>query len=546
MSNPRQILYGEEARARMMVGVQKLANAVRVTMGPRGRNVMFKNKYGNPVITNDGVTIANEVFLEDEFENMGAQLVKEVANKTNDVAGDGTTAATVLAHAIISSGLKAMKEGANPTALKRGIDKAVQEVVKQLKKIAKPITSPAEIMQVACISSQDQAIGKIISELMAELGNDGVIIVEESPTFGIEKKIVEGMQFDSGYISPYMVTDTARMEAVIMNPKILLTDKRLNTIDAILPILEKVAKAGCKEIVIVADNVEGSALATMVMNKLNGAFNMLAVCAPSFGENRAAMMQDIAILTGATYISNDVGIQLENAELAHLGTCEKIVVARDNTMIVKGGGSPEAIAKRVEEVRALIPTAQSSWEEDQFKKRLARLTGGVGVILVGAATGIELKEKKYRIEDALNATRAAIEEGIVAGGGMALLQCLDYLKDFDLPSNVESIGLEIIKEACMEPMKQIASNAGKDGQAVVVQVLAYPEGGGYDAEHEEFLDMIEMGIIDPTKVVRSALENAASLAGMFLTMECAMVDIPSKEPKQVLIAPKQPGPLDEF
>lgn len=525
----KQIQFGDAARQKMMSGVKKLADAVRITMGPKGRNVVLDKKYGAPTITNDGVTIAKEVEFEDKYENMGAQLVKEVATKTNDVAGDGTTTATVLAYAIISEGLRNLAAGANPIALKRGIDKAVHKVVQALDDVKKAITTKEEIAQVATISAQDPEVGRLISEVMESVGNDGVITVEESQTFGLDKEVVEGMQFDNGYISPYMVTDASRMEAVYENAKILITDKKITSVQSILPLLEKLAQSGSKELVILAEDVEGDALATMVVNKLRGSFSMLAVKAPAFGDRRKEILKDIAALTGGTVISEEVGLTLENADLGHLGEARKVVASKDHTILVEGKGDQADIDSRIAEIKVNIDNTKSDFDREKFMERLAKLSGGVGVIKVGAATEVELKEKKHRIEDALSATRAAVEEGIVSGGGTALLQAAKVLENLKGDGD-EVTGMHIVFKALQSPVFQIAKNAGKEGAVVVDMVKHAKVGMGYDAEKGEMVNMMEAGIVDPKKVTRSALQNAASLAGIFLTMEAAITDVPqSKE-----------------
>lgn len=524
----KQIQFSDDARQKMMDGVRKLYDAVRITMGPKGRNVVLDKKFGAPTITNDGVTIAKEIDLSDPFENMGAQLVKEVATKTNEVAGDGTTTATVLAYAIISEGLRNLAAGANPIALKRGIEKGVKKVVAQLEEVRKDISTPEEVAQVATISAQDPEVGKLISEIMENVGNDGVITVEESQTFGLEKEIVEGMQFDNGYISPYMVTDPTRMEAVYENAKILIIDKKLTSVQPLLPLLEKLAQAGTKELVIIAEDVEGEALATMVVNKLRGTFSMLALKAPAFGDRRKEMLKDIAAVTGGTVISEEVGLTLEDVELGHLGESRKVIVSKDNTTIVEGGGNQSEIDARVAEMKVALDQSSSDFDSEKLMERIAKLSGGVGVIKVGAATEVELKEKKHRIEDALSATRAAVEEGIVAGGGTAILQAAKVLEDVKGESD-EVTGMHIVMRALQAPVFQIVENTGQEGAVIIDKVKTGDVGVGYDAEKNEFVDMIKAGIVDPKKVTRSALENAASLAGIFLTMEGAVTDIPEEK-----------------
>ena len=489
--------------------------------------MVLDKKYGAPTITNDGVTIAKDIDLEDKFENMGAQLVKEVATKTNDVAGDGTTTATVLAYALISEGLRNLAAGANPIALKRGIAKGVKKVVEELEKVRKDISTPEEVAQVATISAQDPEVGRLISEIMEMVGNDGVITVEESQTFGLEKEVVEGMQFDNGYISPYMVTDPSRMEAIYEDAKILITDKKVSSVQALLPLLEKLAQGGKKELVIIAEDVDGEALATMVVNKLRGTFSMLALKAPAFGDRRKEMLKDLAAVTGATVISEEVGLTLENVELGHLGEARKVIASKDNTTIVEGKGPQHEVDDRVAEMKVALDQSSSDFDKEKIMERIAKLSGGVGVIKVGAATEIELKEKKHRIEDALSATRAAVEEGIVSGGGTALLQAAKILEGVRGEDD-EVTGMHIVLKALQAPVFQIAENAGKEG-AVVVDLIRNAEiGMGYDAEKGEMVNMIQTGIVDPKKVTRFALENAASLAGIFLTMEGAIADLPEE------------------
>lgn len=523
----KQVKFGDDARQQMVDGVRKLYDAVRITMGPKGRNVVLDKKYGGPTITNDGVTIAKDIDLEDKFENMGAQLVKEVATKTNDVAGDGTTTATVLAYALISEGLRNLAAGANPIALKRGIQKGVAKVVDELEKVKKDISTPEEVAQVATISAQDPEVGRLISEVMEMVGNDGVITVEESQTFGLEKEVVEGMQFDNGYISPYMVTDPSRMEAVYEDARILITDKKVSSVQALLPLLEKLAQGGKKELVIIAEDVDGEALATMVVNKLRGTFSMLALKAPAFGDRRKEMLKDIAAVTGATVISEEVGLTLDNVELGHLGEARKVIASKDNTTIVEGKGPQNEVDARVAEMKVALDQSSSDFDKEKIMERIAKLAGGVGVIKVGAATEVELKEKKHRIEDALSATRAAVEEGIVSGGGTALLQAAKVLEGVRGEDD-EVTGMHIVLKALQSPVFQIAENAGKEGAVVVDMIRNADLGMGYDADKGEAVNMIKAGIVDPKKVTRSALENAASLAGIFLTMEGAVVDIPEE------------------
>ncbi|PIZ76694.1 chaperonin GroEL [Candidatus Peregrinibacteria bacterium CG_4_10_14_0_2_um_filter_38_24] len=526
----KQIKFGDDARQRLLAGVEKLAKAVKITLGPKGRNVVLDKKYGSPLITNDGVTIAKEIELPDAYENMGVQMVKEVATRTNDVAGDGTTTATVLAEAIIKEGLRNLTAGANPMKLKSGIEKAVKHLTKALSEMAIDVGNSKEMIeQVATISAQDPAIGKLIAEIMEMVGNDGVVQVEESQTMGLEKEVVEGMQFDNGYISAYFVTDPSRMEAVYDDAKILITDKKISSVQELIPVLEKVAGTGRKEIVIIAEDVDGEALATLVLNKLRGIFNILAVKAPGFGERRKDMLKDIAVLTGGTLISDEIGLKLENVELEHLGEARKIVADKDHTTIVEGKGKKKDIEARVDEIKFVLSKATSDFDKEKLHERLAKLGGGIGLIKVGAASELELKEKKLRIEDALNATRAAVAEGIVSGGGVALLlagKSLEHLKGESLD---ETTGINIIKSVLSAPLRQIAENAGKEGSVVIDKVLSAEDGVGYDADKDEYVNMVEVGIIDPKMVVRSAIENAASVAAIFLTMESAICDIPEEK-----------------
>lgn len=526
----KQMQFGDDARQKLLAGVEKLARSVKITLGPKGRNVILDKKYGVPVVTNDGVTIAKEIDLPDPYENIGAQMVKEVATKTNDVAGDGTTTATLLAEAIIKEGLRNLTAGANPMSLKNGIEKAVKKIKDVLEKMSIKIgDSKQKIAQVASISAQNEEVGTLIADVLDMVGNDGVIQVEESQTMGLDKEVVEGMQFDNGYISPYFITDPSRMEALYDDAKILITDRKISSVQELIPILEKIAQSGRKEVVIIAEDVDGEALATLVLNKLRGVFNVLAVKAPGFGDRRKDMLKDIAALTGATVISEEMGLKLESAELAHLGEARRVVSDKDKTTVIDGKGKKKEIEARVAELKILLAKSDSEFDKEKLQERLAKLSGGVGVIKVGAATEIELKERKHRIEDALNATRAAVSEGIVPGGGVALLlaaKALDNLKSDDLD---EATGVKIIRNVLSAPLLQIANNAGKDGAVVVDKVLHSKEGTGYDAAKDTYVNMIEAGIIDPTMVVRSALENAASVASVFLTMEAAVCDIPEKK-----------------
>ncbi|NLY76170.1 MAG: chaperonin GroEL [Firmicutes bacterium] len=525
----KQIIFSEEARHALERGVNTLADAVRITLGPKGRNVVLDKKYGSPTITNDGVTIAKEIELKDPFENMGAQLAKEVATKTNDIAGDGTTTATLLAQAMVREGLKNVAAGANPMILKRGIEKAVVAVVDEIKKISKPVDKKEAISQVAAISAGDEEIGALIAEAMEKVGKDGVITVEESKTMGTNLEVVEGMQFDRGYISPYMITDSERMEAILEEPYILITDKKINLIKDLLPILEKTIQLG-KPLLLIAEDVEGEALATLVVNKLRGTLNVVAVKAPGFGDRRKAMLSDIAIVTGGQVISEDVGATLENATIDMLGQARQVKVTKDETTIVDGKGNAQEIKNRINQIKVQIEDTTSDYDREKLQERLAKLSGGVAVIQVGAATETEMKEKKHRIEDALSATRAAVEEGVVPGGGVALLQIAPVLDELKKKESGDiATGISIVRKALEEPLKQIANNAGAEGSVIVEKVASLPNGQGYNALTGEFTDMVKAGIIDPAKVTRSALQNAASIAAMLLTTECLVTEIPEKE-----------------
>ena len=523
----KQILFNEEARRSLERGVNALADAVKVTLGPKGRNVVLEKKFGAPTITNDGVTIARDIELEDPFENMGAQLVKEVSIKNNDVAGDGTTTATVLAQAMINEGMRNVAAGANPMVLKKGIKKAVDVLVDELKEVSQKVETKEAKAQVASISAADEEIGNLIADAMEKVGDDGVITVEESKTMETCLETVEGMQFDRGYISPYMATDPDKMEAVLSNPYVLITDRKINMIQDIMPVLEKVVQSG-SELLIIAEDVEGEALATLVVNKLRGTFKAVAVKAPGFGDRRKAMLQDIATLTGATVISEEVGRKLDSACLDDLGRAGQVRVTKEMTTIVDGYGDKAAIAARVAQIRAQIPETTSDFDKEKLQERLAKLAGGVAVIKVGAATEVELKDKKLRIEDALNATRAAVAEGIVAGGGTALLQVQAALNKLKV-SGDEKTGVEIVKRAIEEPVRQIAYNAGLEGAVIVDTIKRSRKGVGFNALTEKYVDMIAEGIVDPTKVTRSALQNAASIASMVLTTESIVADKPAKE-----------------
>ena len=518
----KEILFNEEARRALGRGVDQLANAVKVTLGPKGRNVVLDKKFGSPTITNDGVTIARDIELPDPFENMGAQLVKEVATKTNDVAGDGTTTATVLAQAMIQEGMRNVAAGANPKILKKGIETAVKTLVEEIKKRSIKVSGKAEIAQVASVSAADEEIGGLIAEAMEKVGNDGVITVEESKGLQTALNVVEGMQFDRGYISPYMVTDPDRMEAVMDNPYILITDRKISAIADMLPTLEKVVKVG-KELLIIAEDVEGEALATLVVNRLRGTFKAVAVKAPGFGDRRKAMLEDIAILTGGTVITEDMGRKLDSVELEDLGTARQVRITKDETTIIDGAGDKDVITKRVNQIRAQVEETTSDFDREKLQERLAKLSGGVAVIEVGAATEVEMKDKKLRIEDALNATRAAVEEGIVAGGGTTFIDIIPALNTLKATGDVQT-GINLVKRAVEEPLRQIAYNAGLEGSVVVEKVKNTEAGVGFNALTEEYIDMVKAGIVDPAKVTRSALQNAASIASLVLTTETIVAD----------------------
>jgi len=533
----KEIKFDEEARRSLERGVNALADAVKVTLGPKGRNVVLEKKYGSPMITNDGVTIAKDIELEDPFENMGAQLVKEVATKTNDIAGDGTTTATILAQAMVHEGMKNVAAGANPMIVKKGIKAAVDVLVKELEKTSKKVRTKEEKAQVASISASDEEIGGLIADAMEKVGDDGVITVEESKTMDTALETVEGMQFDRGYVSPYMVTDPDKMEAVMSNPYVFITDRKITLIADIMPVLEKVVQQG-RELLIIAEDIEGEALATLVVNRLRGTFKAVAVKAPGFGDRRKAMLQDIAVLTGATVISEEVGRKLDSATLEDLGTCSQVRVTKDLTTIVDGNGKKADIAARVAQIKAQVAETTSDFDKEKLQERLAKLAGGVAVIKVGAATETELKDKKLRIEDALNATRAAVAEGIVAGGGTALLQVQNALDKIDVKGD-EKTGVNIVKRAIEEPIRQIAFNAGLEGAVIVDTVKRSKKGIGFNALTEEYVDMIKAGIVDPCKVTRSALQNAASIAAMILTTETIVADKP--EPKTAAPMPPMGG-----
>lgn len=526
----KEIKFAQDSRTALEAGVNKLADTVKVTLGPKGRNVILDKKFGAPLITNDGVTIAKEIELEDRFENMGAQLVKEVATKTNDVAGDGTTTATVLAQAIIREGLKNVTAGSNPVLLRKGIQKAVEVAVEELKKQSRTIETKESISQVASISAGDEEVGNLIAEAMEIVGKDGVITVEESKTMHTELDAVEGMQFDRGFVSAYMVTDVDKMEAVLNDPYILITDRKINNIQDILPVLEQIVQQG-KKLLIIAEDVEGEALSTLVINKLKGVFDVVAVKAPGFGDRRKAMLEDIAILTGGTVISEELGYDLKDSDISMLGRAGSVKITKDNTTIVDGSGDKKAIEDRVSQIKHQVDQTTSDFDKEKLMERLAKLAGGVAVIKVGAATEVELKERKLRIEDALNATRAAVEEGIVAGGGTALVSVIPVVdKLIDELEGELQVGAKIIRRALEEPLRQIAINAGLEGAVIIQKVVNEDPEIGFDALNEKYVNMVEVGIVDPTKVTRTALQNAASIAGVFLTTEAAVADLPESDP----------------
>ncbi len=525
----KRLQFDEQARHSLKKGMDVLAGAVKVTLGPKGRNVVLDKKYGAPTITNDGVTIARDIDLPDPFENMGAQLLKEVATKTNDIAGDGTTTATVLAQAIITEGLRNLAAGANPMILRKGLEKGAAAVIEEIKSMSQPVETQEQIAQVASISAADAEIGELIAEVMEKVGKDGVITVEEGRGLAMEKEYTEGMQFDRGYISAYMATNMERMEAELSNPYILITDKKISAIADILPVLERVLQTGRKEMVIIAEDVDGEALATLVVNKMRGTFNVLAVKAPGFGDRREAMLEDIAILTGGKVLTEKAGLKLENATLRDLGRARTVSATKDATTIVEGAGNQEAIEARVRQIRAQIEETTSDYDREKLQERLAKLAGGVAVIKVGAATEVELKEKKHRVEDALSATRAAIEEGIVPGGGAVLIHAIHVLNNVKAGAGDEQTGVNILRRALEEPLRQIALNAGRDGAVVVSDVLRSHRNHGFDALKGEYVDMFKAGIVDPVKVTRSALQNAASIAGMFLSTDALITDSPEDE-----------------
>ncbi len=525
----KEVLYDEDARRALERGANLVADAVKVTLGPAGRNVLLQKKFGSPTITKDGVSVAKEIELENRFENMGAQLLKQVASQTNDVAGDGTTTATVLAQSMLRNGLKAVAAGSNPMFLKRGIDKAVAAAVERMRGMAQDVNTPEEMRNVAAIAGNDDAIGEIVADAMSEVGKDGVITVEESKTTETRLELVEGMQFDKGYISPYMMTERETLQAILEDPYILLYQKKISNVAEIVPLLEQVVQSG-KPLLIVAEDVEAEALATLVVNKLRGALNVVAVKAPGFGDRRKAILEDIATLTGGEFISEDLGIKLEGISLAQLGSAKRVTVSSDETTIVEGAGSPEAIKGRIEQIRRLIEETDSDYDREKLEERLAKLSGGVAVIEVGAATETELKEKKHRFEDALSATRAAVEEGIIAGGGAALLHAAPSLDDVQAADEDEKTGIEIVRKALGEPMRLIAENAGYEGMVIVERCIKKSQKTGFNARSGEYEDMFKAGVTDPLKVTRSALENAASIASMILTTESIMAEIEEEQP----------------
>ena len=537
----KNITFDDKARQSLKRGVDKLAQAVRITLGPRGSNVILDKGFGSPVITNDGVTIAKEIELEDKNENLGAEILKQAAEKTNDVAGDGTTTAIVLAWSMITAGLKNVVAGANPLSIKRGIDKTVKVVVKELLGVAQKVETHDEIANVGTISAGDKEIGKLIADIFDEVGKDGVITVEESKTLGLTKEVVKGLQFDKGYISSYMVTDSDKMEAVLENPSIIITDQKITNIHEVLPLLDKIVQSGKKDLLIIAEDVSGEALATLIINKLRGTFNVVTVKAPGFGDRKKEILDDIAIVTGGKIISEEIGMKLDKAELEDLGSARKVVITKENTTIIEGSGEAEAIKNRVKQIKKELETNDSEFEKEKLEERLAKLSGGVAVIKVGAATEVEQKEKQHRVEDAVRATKAALEEGVVSGGGIALLRNSNILKSKEIAFEDldERIGFDIVCRALEEPIRQIAENAGRNGEVVLEEAKKHKDNEGFDAKKGEFVDMFKSGIVDPTKVTRSALENAASVAGMFLTTKVVITDIP--ENKDSSSMPGNPG-----
>lgn len=525
----KQIFYNEEARKKIKAGVDKLADAVTITLGPKGRNVVLGGSYGGPTITNDGVTIAKEIELEDSVENMGAEIVKQVAEKANEVAGDGTTTATLLAQTLIREGLKNVTAGTNPLAIKRGLEKSADVVISELKKMSKKIDTEEKYAQVATISAENEELGKLIASTIAEIGVDGPVSIEESQKLGIEKEIVKGLQYDEGYVSPYMVTDSERMEAVLDNPYVLITDKKISAIKEILPILEKVIESGKKDILVIAEEFEGEALATIIVNKLRGTFNLIATKTPGFGDRKKDMLEDIAIVTGGKVISSDLGLKLEDIDLDMLGQARRVVVTKDNTIITEGKGDKENIEARIKQIKAQIANTKSDFDKEKMQERLGKLSSGVAIIKVGAATEIEQKARKHKVEDALASTKAAIEEGIVSGGGTALLRCQKALDELKLEGE-EQVGVEIMRRTLEEPIRKIAENAGKDGAVIASEVKKLSFEEGYDALNDKFVNMYESGIVDPTKVVRSCVQNSLSAASMLLTTECVVAEIKEEKP----------------
>jgi chaperonin GroEL len=527
----KNIIFDDKARQALKRGVDKLAQTVRITLGPKGSNVILDRGFGSPMITNDGVTIAKEIELEDKTENLGAEVLKQAAEKTNDVAGDGTTTAVVLAWSMITAGLKNVTAGANPLSIKRGIDKTVKIVVKELKNTAQKVETHDEIANVGTISADDKEIGKLIADIFDEVGKDGVITVEESKTLGLSKEVVKGLQFDKGYISSYMVTDSEKMEAVLENPSIIITDQKITNIHEILPLLDKIVQSGKKDLLIIAEDVSGEALATLIINKLRGALNVVTVKTPGFGDRKKELLEDIAIVTGGKIISEEIGMKLDKAELEDLGGARRVVVTKENTTIIEGNGEAAAIQNRIKQIKKELEVNDSEFDKEKLEERLAKLSGGVAVIKVGAATEVEQKEKQHRVEDAVRATKAALEEGVVAGGGIALLRCSKVLnlKEFAAEDADEKIGFDIVCRSLEEPLRQIAENAGRNGEVVLEEAKKRAENEGFDAKSEQFVDMFKAGIVDPTKVTRSALENAASVAGMFLTTKAVVTDIPEKK-----------------
>jgi chaperonin GroEL len=538
----KKIIFDEKARQSLKKGIDKLAQAVKITLGPKGSNVILDRGFGSPLITNDGVTIAKEIELEDKTENLGAEVLKQAAEKTNDIAGDGTTTAIVLAWSIITAGLKNVTAGADALNIKRGIDKAVRAVIKELKSISQKVENHDEIANVGSISADDKEIGNMIADIFDEVGKEGVITVEESKTLGLSKEIVKGLQFDKGYISPYMVTDSEKMESVLENPYVILTDKKITSIQEILPLLDKIVQSGKKDLLIIADDLSGEALATLILNKLRGTFNVVAVKTPGFGDGKKELMEDIAIVTGSKIISEEIGLKLDKTELDDLGHARRIVINKDNTTIVEGGGDAENIKNRIKQIKKQIELADSSFDKEKLEERLAKLSGGIAVMKVGAATEVEQKEKQHRVEDAVRATKAALEEGVVAGGGIALLRCIKGLENIDLDDVDEKVGVDIILRALEEPIRQIAENAGQSGEVVLEEAKKRQDDEGFDVTKGEFIDMFKAGIVDPTKVTRSALENAASVASMLLTTKVVVTDIPEKKDNPGMPqAPMMPG-----